>query len=184
MYNESLTKKLGKTTSQLLAKLPQIDKKDINDLREVLRFHEYRYYIQSDPLISDFEYDQLFKSLEKIEKENPSLITASSPTQRIATAITREFATAQHLVPMLSLENSYNQDDLIDWDRKARELTGLQAVEYCIEPKFDGASISVIYEDDLLVRAVTRGDGVTGEDVTVNVKQIYSLPLSAPFSDY
>jgi DNA ligase (NAD+) len=184
MYNESLTKKLGKTTSQLLAQLPAIDKKYINELREVLRFHEYRYYILSDPLISDYEYDQLFKALEKIEKENPSLFSPSSPTQRIATAITREFATAQHLVPMLSLENSYNSDDLIDWDRKARELARLDTIEYCIEPKFDGASISVIYEDDLLVRAVTRGDGVTGEDVTVNVKQIYSLPLSAPFSEY
>jgi DNA ligase (NAD+) len=184
MYNDSLTKKLGKTTSQLLAALPNIDKQDINLLREVLRFHEYRYYIMSDPLISDFEYDQLFKALEKIEKDDPSLITVSSPTQRIATAITREFATAQHLVPMLSLENSYDSDDLIDWDRKAREITGLDTIEYCIEPKFDGASISVIYEDDLLVRAVTRGDGVTGEDVTVNVKQIYSLPLDAPFSEY
>lgn len=184
MYNESLTKKLGKSTSQLLAALPAIDKKDINLLREVLRFHEYRYYIMSDPLISDFEYDQLFKTLEKMEKDDPSLITVSSPTQRIATAITREFATAQHLVPMLSLENSYDSDDLIDWDRKAREITGLDTIEYCIEPKFDGASISVIYEDDLLVRAVTRGDGVTGEDVTVNVKQIYSLPLDAPFSEY
>lgn len=184
MYNESLTKKLGKATSQLLAQLPQVDEKDINELREVLRFHEYRYYIMSDPLISDYEYDQLFKSLERIEKDDPSLITPSSPTQRIATAITREFATAQHLVPMLSLENSYNEGDLIDWDRKAKEITGLDTIEYCIEPKFDGASISVIYEDDLLVRAVTRGDGVTGEDVTVNVKQIYSLPLSAPFSQY
>jgi DNA ligase (NAD+) len=184
MYNDSQIKKLGKTTSQLLAALPAIDKKDISLLREVLRFHEYRYYIVNDPLVSDFEYDQLFKALEKMEKEDPSLITPGSPTQRIATAITREFATAQHLVPMLSLENSYDSDDLVDWDRKARELTGLEIMEYCIEPKFDGASISVIYENDLLVRAVTRGDGVTGEDVTVNVKQIYSLPLDAPFSDY
>lgn len=184
MYNDSLTKKLGKSTSQLLAVLPNIAIKDISLLREVLRFHEYRYYIMSDPLISDFEYDQLFKALEKMEKDHPSLITPSSPTQRIATAITREFATAQHLVPMLSLENSYDSDDLIDWDRKARELTGLDTIEYCIEPKFDGASISIIYEDDLLVRAVTRGDGVTGEDVTVNVKQIYSLPLDAPFLEY
>ncbi|HEY0677204.1 MAG TPA: NAD-dependent DNA ligase LigA [Chitinophagaceae bacterium] len=184
MYTDALTKKLTKSSSQLIAALPDIDKKDISLLREVLRFHEFRYYVQSDPLISDYEFDQLFKALEKIESENPSLITPGSPTQRIATSITREFATAQHLVPMLSLENSYNSEDLIDWDRKARDLTGLKTVEYCIEPKFDGASISVTYEDDMLVRAVTRGDGVTGEDVTVNVKQIYSIPLSAPFSDY
>ena len=184
MYTDALIKKLSKATSELIAALPAIGKQRISELREVLRFHEYRYYITNDPLISDYEYDQLFKALEKIEKDNPSLITPGSPTQRIATAITREFATAQHLVPMLSLENSYNEDDLVDWDRKARELTGLQNIEYCIEPKFDGASISVIYEDDQLSRAVTRGDGVTGEDVTVNVKQIYSVPLEASFSSY
>ncbi|HEX6182041.1 MAG TPA: NAD-dependent DNA ligase LigA, partial [Chitinophagaceae bacterium] len=184
MYTEALVKKLSKTTSDLIAALPAIGKQRIAELREVLRFHEYRYYITSDPLISDYEYDQLFKALEKIEKDDPSLITPGSPTQRIATAITREFSTAQHLVPMLSLENSYDEEDLVDWDRKARELTGLQNIEYCIEPKFDGASISVIYEDDQLARAVTRGDGVTGEDVTVNVKQIYSVPLEASFSTY
>jgi DNA ligase (NAD+) len=184
MYTDSQTKKLSKSTSQLLAALPTIPTKEIALLREVLRFHEYRYYISSEPLISDYEYDQLYKALEKMEKDDPSLITPNSPTQRIATAITREFATAQHLVPMLSLENSYDEHDLVDWDRKARELTKLKTIEYCIEPKFDGASISVIYEDDLLRRAVTRGDGVTGEDVTINIRQIYSLPLSAPFSEY
>jgi DNA ligase (NAD+) len=184
MYTDSQVKKISKSTSQLLSELPSISTKEIDLLREVLRFHEYRYYIMNDPLVSDFEYDQLYKALEKMEKDDPSLITPTSPTQRIATAITREFATAQHLVPMLSLENSYDEHDLIDWDRKAREITKLNIVEYCIEPKFDGASISVIYEDDLLRRAVTRGDGVTGEDVTINIRQIYSLPLSAPFSDY
>ncbi|MGB8194806.1 MAG: NAD-dependent DNA ligase LigA, partial [Chitinophagaceae bacterium] len=184
MYTDSLTKKLNKSTSEFISALPAIDPKDISSLRDVLRFHEYRYYIQSDPLISDYEYDQLYKALEKMEKDDPSLITPGSPTQRIATAITREFTTVQHLVPMLSLENSYDEHDLVDWDRKAREITKLDEIEYCIEPKFDGASISVIYEDDHLRRAVTRGDGVTGEDVTINIKQIYSVPLSAPFSDY
>src|SRR5688572_20638452 len=146
MYTDALVKKLSKTTSELIAALPAIGKDRIGALRDVLRFHEYRYYILSDPLISDYEYDQLFKALEKIEKDDPSLIIPGSPTQRIATVITREFATAQHLVPMLSLENSYDEHDLIDWDRKARELTKLDTIEYCIEPKFDGASISVIYE--------------------------------------
>ena len=150
----------------------------------MLRFHEYRYYILNDPLISDFEYDQLYKTLEKIELENTESITADSPTQRVAKGLTKNFPAAQHLVPMLSLDNSYNSDDLIDFDRKARTLTGLPAIEYCVEPKFDGGSISIIYEDDLLVRGATRGDGVEGDEVTANIKQIRSIPLSAKFSDY
>ena len=150
----------------------------------MLRFHEYRYYILNDPLISDFEYDQLYKALEKIEAENPKLITADSPTQRVAKGLTKDFPTVQHLVPMLSLSNSYNTDDLIDFDRKARELTGENKIEYCVEPKFDGASISLIYENDLLVRGATRGDGVEGDEITTNIKQIKSIPLSAKFSEY
>ena len=157
---------------------------DVETLRMVLRFHEYRYYILNDPLISDFEYDLLYKLLEKTEKEHPEFITKDSPTQRVGSSLNEGFVTVQHLVPMLSLENSYNADDLIDWDRKAKELTGLDIVEYCIEPKFDGASISLIYENDILVRAATRGDGVEGENITNNIKQIRSIPLSAPFSEY
>src|SRR5215213_4578913 len=152
---------------------------DAEQLREVLRFHEYRYYILNDPLISDFEYDSLYKQLEALEKENPDLIVADSPTQRVGKGLTKEFPTVQHLVPMLSLDNSYNADDLIDFDRKARELSGLEIIEYCVEPKFDGASISLIYENDQLVRGATRGDGVEGEDITTNIKQVRSIPLSA-----
>ncbi len=154
----------------------------IEDLRTALRFHEYRYYVMSDPLITDFEYDQLYKLLEKIEAKHPHLITKDSPTQRVGSSLNATFTTVQHLVPMLSLENSYNEDDLIDWDRKAKELSGLTEIEYCIEPKFDGASISLIYEDDVFVRGATRGDGVHGEDVTTNLKQIRSIPLTASFS--
>ena len=150
----------------------------------MLRFHEHRYYILNDPLLSDFEYDQLFKALEKIEKENPTLITPDSPTQRVAHELTREFPTVQHLVPMLSLDNSYNADDLLDFDRKVRELSGLEQISYCVEPKFDGGSISLIYENDQLVRAATRGDGVAGDEVTINIRQIHSVPLTAPFSKF
>ena len=150
----------------------------------MLRFHEHRYYILNDPLLSDFEYDQLFKALEKIEKENPTLITLDSPTQRVAHELTREFPTVQHLVPMLSLDNSYNADDLLDFDRKVRELSGLEQISYCVEPKFDGGSISLIYENDQLVRAATRGDGVAGDEVTINIRQIHSVPLTAPFSKF
>lgn len=157
---------------------------DVERLRSVLRFHEHRYYIQNDPLISDFEYDTLYKALEGLEKEAPDLITPDSPTQRVAKGLTKDFPTVPHLVPMLSLDNSYNSEDLLDFDRKARELTGQAEIEYCVEPKFDGASISLIYENDQLQRGATRGDGVRGDNITPNIKQIRTIPLSARFSDF
>lgn len=179
-------KEIQNKTADLLRKMKthNITTKDVEALREVLRFHEHRYYIQNDPLISDFEYDSLYKQLEAFEKENPDLIVSDSPTQRVAQGLTKEFPTVQHLVPMLSLDNSYNSEDLIDFDRKARELTGLPEIEYCVEPKFDGASISLFYENDQLVRGATRGDGVQGDDITPNIKQIRTIPLSAKFSEY
>ena len=183
MYSKEQTKKLQANTTSLIKK-KDISPRDIDLLRDVLRFHEYRYYILNDPLISDFEYDQLYKALEKIEATNPNLVSADSPTQRVAKGLTKDFPTVQHLVPMLSLSNSYNTDDLVDFDRKARELTGENKIEYCVEPKFDGASISLIYENDLLVRGATRGDGVEGDEITTNIKQIKSIPLSAKFSEY
>jgi DNA ligase (NAD+) len=185
MTNEK-TQKVQNHTVALLKKAEtgKITTHDIVHLREVLRFHEYRYYILNDPLISDFEYDTLYKQLEALEEENPDLIVADSPTQRVGKGLTKEFPAVQHMVPMLSLDNSYDSDDLIDFDRKARELTKLQVIEYCVEPKFDGASISLVYENDQLVRGATRGDGVHGDDITPNIKQIRTIPLSAKFSDY
>jgi DNA ligase (NAD+) len=152
--------------------------------KDLLRFHEYRYYVLNDPLIADFEYDQLFKQLQHFETKHPELITADSPTQRVGNSLNQSFQTVAHLVPMLSLDNSYNAEDLIDFDRKARELSATELINYCIEPKFDGASISLIYENDQLVRAITRGDGVEGEEITNNVKQIRSIPLTARFSEF
>jgi DNA ligase (NAD+) len=166
------------------AKADDISTNEIEELRDVLRFHEYRYYILNDPLIVDVDYDTLYKSLEKLEKENPDLIVPDSPTQRVGKGLTKEFPTVQHLVPMLSLDNSYNSEDLIDFDRRVREATRLKEVAYCVEPKFDGASISLLYENDRLVRGATRGDGVRGDDITPNIKQIRTIPLYARFSDY
>lgn len=179
-------KEVQKSTTALLKRIQSNDitTDEITSLRDLLKFHEYRYYILNDPLISDHEYDILYKQLEKLEKENPDLITEDSPTQRIGTSLTKEFPLVQHLVPMLSLQNSYNEESLFDFDKKARDLTRLDAIEYCIEPKFDGASISLVYEDDRLQRGATRGDGVHGDDVTPNVKQIRTIPLSAKFSDF
>jgi len=186
MYSKEETQQLQKKGIALLKQIESATFKtsEIEALRNVLRFHEYRYYILNDPLISDFEYDQLYKTLEKIEAENTALITSDSPTQRVAKGLTKDFPTVQHLVPMLSLDNSYNAEDMIDFDRKARESTGLKEIEYCVEPKFDGGSISIIYEDDMLVRGATRGDGVEGDNITTNIKQIRSIPLSAKFSAY
>ncbi|HNU86964.1 MAG TPA: NAD-dependent DNA ligase LigA [Ferruginibacter sp.] len=189
MYDPKQTKELQKRTGEWIAvaknpKGSDVNKKNAEELRNCLRFHEYRYYVQNDPLISDFEYDSLFKLLERFEKENPDAVTKDSPTQRVGKGLIKDFPKVQHLVPMLSLDNSYNADDLLDFDRKVRELSGLDNIEYCVEPKFDGASISVIYENDHLGRGATRGDGEVGDDITPNIKQIRSVPLSAKFSEY
>jgi len=186
MYSAEQTQHLQKQTTALLSLVRDHPPKkgQLDQLRDVLRFHEYRYAILNDPLISDFEYDTLYKVLEKMEAEHPEWVTPDSPTQRVASGLTKDFPNTPHLVPMLSLENSYNEDDLLDWDRKARELTGLEVLEYCVEPKFDGASISLIYENDRLLRGVTRGDGVSGDEITTNIRQIRSVPLSAAFSRY
>jgi DNA ligase (NAD+) len=184
MYAKEKVKELQKLTNELIKKTGSVSHKEAGQLRDVLRFHEYRYYILNDPLISDYEYDQLYKALEKLEEANPKLIIPDSPTQRVAKGLTKAFPTVQHLVPMLSLDNSYSAEDLLNFDRKARELTGLDKIEYCVEPKFDGGSISLVYENDLLVRGATRGDGVEGDDVTANIKQIRSIPLSAKFSEH
>ena len=178
------TKELHQQTSEWLSNLDSIQLSAIELLRDILRWHEYRYYVQNDPLISDAEYDSLFKILQNFEQQNPAIITPDSPTQRVGVGLTNDFAKVEHLVPMLSLENSYNADDLIDWDRKARELSTLETLEYCVEPKFDGASISLIYENNLLTRSATRGDGTVGDEITLNTKQIKSVPLSAKFSSY
>ncbi|HPH84289.1 MAG TPA: NAD-dependent DNA ligase LigA [Ferruginibacter sp.] len=184
MFDQKQTIALQEQTSSLLKHTGNMPVSNLESLRNVLRFHEYRYYVLNDPLISDFEYDNLYKELERIEKKDPSLITTDSPTQRVGLGLIKDFPKVQHLVPMLSLENSYNAEDLYDWDRKARELSGLAEIEYTVEPKFDGASISLIYENDLFARGATRGDGETGDDISPNIRQIKSVPLSAHFNEY
>lgn len=153
----------------------------IEQLREVINYADWKYYVQSEPVLADFEYDTLFKKLKGLEEKYPEQVTADSPTQRVARGLSEKFPTVSHLVPMLSLDNTYNADDLRDWDRKVRDGAKGEAIEYCVEPKYDGASVSLIYENGKLVRGATRGDGVMGEDVTVNIRQIKSIPLSAAF---
>lgn len=156
----------------------------INEIREVIQFHDWKYYVDANPEIKDFDYDQLFRKLKSLEEKFPELLTADSPTQRVAKTITENFPTVQHSVPMLSLENSYDEQDLNEFDKRIKQLTGKQHIDYCIEPKFDGSSIALIYENDMLVRAATRGDGSNGEEITINAKRMKSIPLSALFSSH
>jgi DNA ligase (NAD+) len=152
-------------------------KKQIVELRDKLRHHEYKYYVQDDPEISDAAYDRLMTRLKDLETAYPESITADSPTVRVGGTPRAGFETVQHSRPMLSLDNSYSYDDLREFDRRVREISGQGKIEYIAEHKFDGLSISLTYEDNALARAVTRGDGRTGEDVTLNVKTIRSVPL-------
>lgn len=186
MYDDQQSKAAQKKTEELLrlVKNGPLSADLIGELRDVLRFHEHRYYVLNDPLLADMEYDSLYKALEHLEKEHLAMVVPDSPTQRVARELSKDFPTVSHLVPMLSLENSYNAEDLYDWDRKARELSGKEELTYSVEPKFDGASISLIYEYDFLERGATRGDGVRGDDITPNIRQIRSVPLSARFSKY
>ena len=189
MFSNDQNKQLQHQTNDWLKKenncsVDSITKNEYEALINVIRFNEYQYYVLSEPIISDFDFDMLFKLLEKAEATHSDWIGLDSPTKRISNSLNEGFETVQHLVPMLSLANSYNADDLIDFDRKAKAASGLSSIEYCVEPKFDGASISLIYENDQLLRVATRGDGVAGDDITNNIKQIRSIPLRATFSDY
>ena len=186
MYSQEQTLHIHQLTISFLSNTqnPIQEKNILDDLKEVLRFHENRYYVLNDPIISDTEYDNLYQLLAVSEKAYPHWVTPDSPTQRVAKSLNSSFKTVQHLVPMLSLDNSYNSDDLKDFDRKAKQLSGKNRIEYCVEPKFDGGSISIIYENDLLTRGATRGDGLEGDDITTNIRQIGTLPLSAKFSQY
>lgn len=150
-------------------------------LRKEINEHDYNYYILAEPRISDYEYDILLKKLEKLEEKNPHLITEDSPTQRVSKDLTKEFKEVKHSVPMLSLANTYSEEELIDFDRRVKEIliknSITENVEYVVELKIDGVSINLRYVNGILKTAATRGDGVTGEDVIQNVKTIKSVPL-------
>ena len=148
----------------------------LNRLRTELREHEHRYYVLDEPTVSDREFDELVRKLQRLERDHPSLITPDSPTQRVGGKPAKGFRTHTFAQPLLSLDNAYSIEELSDWDRRVRQLAGGRT-DYVIELKIDGLSISLIYDRGLLVTAVTRGDGRTGEVVTGNVRTIRSVPL-------
>ena len=181
-YTPQQTQKLTQLSKELISK--PISAIDMDDLVEAMKFNEYRYYVLNEPMVADFEYDQLYAALKKLEHEHPELVKPDSPTQRVSPDLIDGFETVAHTVPMLSLDNSYNEDDLADFDKRLKDLAEESEIEYVVEPKFDGSSIALIYENDELVRGATRGDGVEGENVTTNVKTIQSIPFKADFSKF
>jgi DNA ligase (NAD+) len=154
--------------------------KKIESLREKIRRHEYLYYVLDDPKITDGEFDQLMIDLKKIESRHPELITSDSPTQRVGGKPREGFLKAPHSSPMLSLDNTYSEDELRSWERRVHELSGRDDIEYVCELKLDGMSLALHYENGKLVRGITRGDGTIGEEVTLNVRTVRSIPLSIP----
>ncbi|HGJ66058.1 TPA: NAD-dependent DNA ligase LigA, partial [bacterium] len=152
--------------------------KRILELRNLIRYHDYLYYVKNAPEITDSEYDKLFSELKHLENQYPELITPDSPTQRVSGEPQKEFKTRQHSIPMISLDNAFEESDVIDFiNRIKRFLKKDVDLEFVVEPKIDGVAIELIYEKGILVAGVTRGDGVTGEDVTANVKTIKTVPL-------
>ncbi|MGB5301191.1 MAG: NAD-dependent DNA ligase LigA [Thiogranum sp.] len=149
----------------------------VEQLREQIRFHNYRYYVLDDPQIPDAEYDRLLRELQALEEAHPELISTDSPTQRIGAGPLTGFGTVRHDVPMLSLDNAFDDKELSEFDRRVRERLDLDEVEYTAEPKLDGLAVSLLYEHGILLRGATRGDGSTGEDITQNVRTIHSVPL-------
>jgi len=146
-------------------------------LREQIQLHNYRYYVLDDPQIPDAGYDRLLRELQTLEQAHPELITDDSPTRRVGAEPLRGFGEVRHEVPMLSLDNAFDDDELGEFDRRVRERLDMESVDYVAEPKLDGLAVSLLYEDGVLKRGATRGDGSTGEDITLNVRTIQSIPL-------
>ena len=150
----------------------------IQSLRNELNTHNHNYYVLDDASISDFDFDVKLKELEKLEEENPTFFDANSPTQRVGGEVTKNFETITHKNRMYSLDNSYSKEDLVDWEKRVQKVLGTEDLEYTCELKFDGASINLTYEDGHFIKAVTRGDGFQGDEVSTNIRTIKSIPLN------
>ena len=158
--------------------VPEEVRKEVERLRELINYHNIKYYRDDSPEISDAEYDELFRRLVELEKKYPELITPDSPTQRVGAPPLEKFEKVAHITPMFSLDNAMNEDELIEFDKRIKRMLGTtRAIEYVAEPKIDGLAINLVYENGKFVRGATRGDGITGEDVTPNLRTIRELPL-------
>ena len=166
---------MGKTRQT--ESIPEKIIKRLAALREQINYHNYRYYVLDNPEIPDAEYDKLFRELQGLERQYPFLIAADSPTQRIGAEPRKDFGEVKHVIPMLSLDNAFSEEEARAFDRRVREGLKVEEVEYAAEPKLDGLAVSLLYEEGVLVRGATRGDGFTGEDITLNVRTIPSVPL-------
>ena len=155
--------------------------KEIRRLVNLTNYHNRKYYLENNPEISDYEYDTLLKKLIALEKEYPRYKTADSPTQRVGGAPLKEFKTVKHNFPMLSIDNTYSSEELLDFDRRVTKLL-TEKTEYVVEPKIDGVAVSLIYENGYFIQGVSRGDGYHGDEITANLRTIRNLPLSIPFS--
>lgn len=152
--------------------------KHLEKLRQQLNEHNYKYYVLDAPIVSDAEYDRLFRELQQLEKEHPELITSDSPTQRVGATPLKEFAEIKHEIPMLSLDNAFTDEEVIAFDKRIKQKLEIHhEVEYCCEPKMDGVAVSILYENGILTQAATRGDGFTGEDITQNIRTVPTVPL-------
>jgi DNA ligase (NAD+) len=160
--------------------VPERIRKRAQQLREEVEFHNHRYYVLDAPVISDAEFDRLFRELQELEALHPGLVTPDSPTQRVGAAPLDEFPQVAHATPMLSLNNAFDEAEVAAFDRRVREGLGLEQVEYAVEPKFDGLAVGLTYENGVFARGATRGDGYTGEDVTRNLRTIRAIPLRLP----
>ncbi len=156
----------------------------VEQLREQIRYHNHRYYVLDDPQISDAAYDRLLRQLQALEAEHPELISPDSPTQRVGATPLAAFGTVRHELPMLSLDNAFDDEEVAEFDRRARERLEVHSIEYTAEPKLDGLAVSLLYEAGVLVRGATRGDGSSGEDITQNVRTIESIPLRLRSDDF
>lgn len=191
MYTSKQKQELNTLTEQLLKKQFEkiFDAEEaaivIKELKQVIAYHDWLYYVQTTNEINDISYDYLFESLKYVEEQFPELKTSDSPTQRLTNVLSNNFQSVVHTIPMLSLNKAYSNADVEDWTTAVLKIIGLQTLEgFWLDPKLDGSSIAIIYENDVLVRGATRGNGIEGEDITANIKQLNSIPLVANFSKY